>query len=67
MDSDKLAYFKGWKDACDDLAKFLEQCHSAAPDELKTLCEPYLTIAKSVRERGEKALAFAESINSNSH
>lgn len=59
--TDDLAYFRGWKAASDDIATFLEKLALDVPKELDIVAESYVVIAKAVREKGETALAMAES------
>lgn len=55
MTPPQLKYFEGWRDACEDVAKFLEQLHANSPEQVKFMTECYLMIAKSVREKGQLA------------
>lgn len=59
--TDKLAYFKGWKDACYDVAGFLDHLADNSPPELKDITSQFRTIAESVRTKGDAGLAMAES------
>lgn len=58
--SDQLAYFRGWKDACNDVADFLTKLGKNAPPELSVFSSSFIEIANSVRAKGETALAMAE-------
>lgn len=59
---DDLAYFRGWKDACDDVANFLDHLADTAPDNVKIIAQVYKEVASSVRSKGETALSMAESM-----
>jgi hypothetical protein len=56
----KLDYFRGWKDACIDVAKFLDEMADNLPDEVDFLADSLRNIAKSVTVKGETAIAIAE-------
>lgn len=59
---DKLAYFKGWKDACYDVAGLLDYLADNSPPELKDITSQFKDIAVSIRTKGDSGLAMAESI-----
>lgn len=75
---DKLAYFRGWRDASYDVAKLLEDLsetagagagvtNPCASTLMKAVSEHLKFIADSVRIKGDTALAMAEQTQERNH
>ena len=59
---DNMAYFKGWKDSCDDSAALIDNISNNCPEELNEVRRMLLIISQAIRSKGEVGFAMAQSV-----
>lgn len=64
---EELNYFRGWKDACYDLADFLDNLSKNAPEKLKEMASSLAIVSQSLSLKGDTAWAMAESTHNKGH